>query len=359
MTVSNTCLSWLQERHFGRRSKSRWNWETRCLLRDKIKIAVKIQIILAQNEWSSTREAKTIHKRYNKRQRQTFCNVEKVSVFNIATICVDGEELLRQAFHQKYRRSHNETDVRHIWQIGTRPIRWDLWTENNKFGKLFREIFVFDWWCTSHPSSTSKKTKYSQILCCVLEKWTRPLNQIWHGKTDWRGWIQHVATQSQSKLSHKVQELLSRLSVTPEKFYRTDSLHVDVQRHLMGIEGQWERLQVKCSTRFSLCEEIRSRTMGHSSNLDRRKSGIPSVRTVHNENGTKWQRRWCWYSQKADTQSSVPRVHCPEECLKSKGDGRLSIHYCADQDTITTFFRTITSVNQFSFYGAVVEMCEE
>ena len=30
--------------------------------------------------------------------------------------------------------------------------------------------------------------------------------------------------------------------------------------------------------------------------------------------------------------------------LKSKGGGKLSIHYCADQDTITTVFRTISSV---------------
>ena len=45
--------------------------------------------------------------------------------------------------------------------------------------------------------------------------------------------------------------------------------------------------------------------------------------------------------------------------LKSKGGGKLSIHYCADQDTITTVFRTITSVNQLSLYGSVAEMCEE
>ena len=45
--------------------------------------------------------------------------------------------------------------------------------------------------------------------------------------------------------------------------------------------------------------------------------------------------------------------------LKSKGGGKLSIHYCADLDTIKTVFRTITSVNQLSLYGAVAEMCEE
>ena len=45
--------------------------------------------------------------------------------------------------------------------------------------------------------------------------------------------------------------------------------------------------------------------------------------------------------------------------LKSKGHGKLSIHCCADQDTITTVFCTITSVNQVSLYGAVADMCEE
>ena len=37
------------------------------------------------------------------------------------------------------------------------------------------------------------------------------------------------------QLVREVQELLSTLSVEPEKFHWTDYLHVDVQRHLMGI----------------------------------------------------------------------------------------------------------------------------
>ena len=45
--------------------------------------------------------------------------------------------------------------------------------------------------------------------------------------------------------------------------------------------------------------------------------------------------------------------------LKSKGHGKLSIHYAADQETIETVFRTIVSANQLSLYGAVAEMCEE
>ena len=38
---------------------------------------------------------------------------------------------------------------------------------------------------------------------------------------------------------------------------------------------------------------------------------------------------------------------------------KLSIHYCADLETIETVFRTIISVNQLSLHGAVANMCEE
>ena len=50
---------------------------------------------------------------------KTFCDMENVRVFNIGIICFLGKELLRQlAFHQEYKRSHNETNVRHICEIG-------------------------------------------------------------------------------------------------------------------------------------------------------------------------------------------------------------------------------------------------
>ena len=45
--------------------------------------------------------------------------------------------------------------------------------------------------------------------------------------------------------------------------------------------------------------------------------------------------------------------------IKSKGGGKLSIHNCADLETIKTVFRTIISVNQLSIYGAVLDLCEE
>ena len=45
--------------------------------------------------------------------------------------------------------------------------------------------------------------------------------------------------------------------------------------------------------------------------------------------------------------------------LKSKGHGKLSIHFAAVQETIETIFRIIVSANQLSLYGAIAEMCEE
>ena len=45
--------------------------------------------------------------------------------------------------------------------------------------------------------------------------------------------------------------------------------------------------------------------------------------------------------------------------LKSKGHGKLSIHFTADYPTIETIFRIIISANQLSIHGAVANICEE
>ena len=45
--------------------------------------------------------------------------------------------------------------------------------------------------------------------------------------------------------------------------------------------------------------------------------------------------------------------------LKSKGKGKVPIHFTADQDTVDTIYRIILSVNQLSVYGAVAAICEE
>ena len=45
--------------------------------------------------------------------------------------------------------------------------------------------------------------------------------------------------------------------------------------------------------------------------------------------------------------------------LKSKGKGKVSRHFIADQDTVDTIYRIILSVNQLSVYGAVAAICDE
>ena len=45
--------------------------------------------------------------------------------------------------------------------------------------------------------------------------------------------------------------------------------------------------------------------------------------------------------------------------LKSKGGEKLSVHFCADGETVVPVFRTMISVNQFSIYGAVSDLCGE
>ena len=45
--------------------------------------------------------------------------------------------------------------------------------------------------------------------------------------------------------------------------------------------------------------------------------------------------------------------------LKSKGKGKVSIHFSADTDTTDTIYRIILSVNQLSIYGAVAAICDE
>ena len=45
--------------------------------------------------------------------------------------------------------------------------------------------------------------------------------------------------------------------------------------------------------------------------------------------------------------------------LKSKGEGKVSIHFSAAPDTVDTIYRIILSVNQLSVYGAVAAICEE
>ena len=97
---------------------------------------------------------------------------------------------------------------------------------------------------------------------------------------------------------------------------------------------------------------------GHLLEQVLKRSGI-LPRTVHKEPGTTLRNKCCWNLQKVGILFSVQRLHCPGGILKSKGHGKLSIHFTADYPTIETFFRIKTSANQLSIYGTVATICEE
>ena len=61
--------------------------------------------------------------------------------------------------------------------------------------------------------------------------------------------------------------------------------------------------------------------IGHSSDLERKQSGILLTTNDHKENGTESLNWWWSNSEKADTQFSEQRVRSLEECSKAKEVG--------------------------------------
>ena len=98
--------------------------------------------------------------------------------------------------------------------------------------------------------------------------------------------------------------------------------------------------------------------VGHSSDLDQKRSGILLTLTNHRE----WDRvAESMMIRFGESGHPVFRATSPlsRGTLKSKGGVTLAIHFCADGDTIETVFRTVISVNQLSIYGAVSDLCDE
>ena len=84
---------------------------------------------------------------------QTFYDFGNVYVFDIGSICVHGNELLRKfTFHQKYRvKSHFKADVRDIWKVDIGTIGWDFWSVSNQLWRFSMEtVFSGQWWRSHH-----------------------------------------------------------------------------------------------------------------------------------------------------------------------------------------------------------------
>ena len=88
--------------------------------------------------------------------------------------------------------------------------------------------------------------------------------------------------------------------------------------------------------------------IGRFLGLDQKRNGTEVTCTNQMENGTMSLILWCLISVKVDILFFVDPVL-----------GKLSMHFCGDEDTAEVVLRTIISVNQFAVYGAVADTCDE
>ena len=160
------------------------------------------------------------------------------------------------------------------------------------------------------------------------------------------------------QLCDKVKSLLSRLGETPENF-RGSILFMSMFN------------DISCGTKVNEEECLANARLV---SLYARKFGSGQWSFT----GPGYEKKW--YSKKEDSPQGIwdklaekmllefAESGCPmfrattplsRGQLKSKGHGKLSIHFAAVQETIETIFRIFVSASQLSLYGAVAEMCEE
>ena len=107
-------------------------------------------------------------------------------------------------------------------------------------------------------------------------------------------------------------------------------------------------------TSFLSMQEDFHQEDGHSSDPDQKRNGILLMVADHRVSAL-------MMIKFGESGHPVFRATSPlsRGTLKSRGGGKLSIHFYADGETIETVFRTIISVDQLSIYGAVSDVCEE
>ena len=156
---------------------------------------------------------------------------------------------------------------------------------------------------------------------------------------EFRPRIHHSAAQP-----HKVQELLLRLSVTPENF----TGRIIFMSMFNDISWGSKENKKECESNAQLVSLYAKRfRAGQWTFLG------PGSKQWYSISEDSPQSEWDRIAEKmmltfAESGHLVSRATSPlsRGLLKSKGGGQLSIHYCADFATIDTVFRTIISVNQ-------------
>ena len=160
------------------------------------------------------------------------------------------------------------------------------------------------------------------------------------------------------QLVREVQELLSRLSVEPENF----TGRIIFMSMFNDISWRSKDNEKECESSAQLVSLFAKRFgAGQWSFL-----GPGSEKTWFSTHEYNPQGEWDRIAEQmmltfAESPHPIFRSTSPlsRGVLKSKGGRKLSIHFCADGETVETVFRTIISVIQLSIYGAVSDLCVE
>ena len=159
------------------------------------------------------------------------------------------------------------------------------------------------------------------------------------------------------QLVREVQELLSRLSVHPENF----TGRIIFMSMFYDISWGSKDNEKECESSAQLVSlHAKQISPGQWSFF-----GPGKEKKWYSTNEYSPQGEWDRIAEQmmikfAESRHPVFRSTSPlsRGVLKSKGGAKLSIHFCADGDTVETVFRTIISVDQFSIYGAVPDLCD-
>ena len=284
--------------------------------------------------------------------------MENVSVFNVGSYCIQDKDLLRKfTFRRKRlgtisRWNRCSTYVKSWYSdiqmkiYGVAPTNW----ENSSWTIILdwrwrRKVYVF----SDSELRFGKMNQHPTTNSAWEEKFTwfkssaqyRTLNTI-NGEPmefEWNIFTGFTALEC----CNKVQEFMSQ----NERPIRGRIIFMSMFNDISwGSEDNEQECNANANL-VSIC--ARRFPRGLWSFL-----GLGSEKQLYSTRGGRPQGEWdnaaglmMINSEKADIQFSVPRVHCPEERSKSKGGGKLSIHFCADGKTIETFshiFSVISSV---------------
>ena len=202
--------------------------------RRRIRHVVKIQIILAQCEWSSAKDSGTQDNNKHSLICVRLCLRQYKHLYS-------WERITWKFLHSV---RNTGTDVRHIWKVGRRTIRWDLWKKQLTGVILHGNIYL---WLVMKKSSVSRTRRctYFRILCDALERWARTHNQILSGRTSWRG----------SKVHHNT-ELWTQMMVSQwnsSEIFSLDSPHCSSATKCKGSCQQWTNSQKNSQDGSSSC----------------------------------------------------------------------------------------------------------